>query len=156
MAEPISFDPATINQSTTGDFSLGQKLEYLGKWYEFVKLTDAVNGANGMVTEAATPVTDGFLVTVVRAGGSSLGRIPRGVLVGTVTAGNYCFQLIDGYHSAVKDAAGALSTVGFKVTTHATTDGDAAATTVYTDKTIGTVYVVSAAGVAGVMVQRGV
>lgn len=155
MAEPISFDPATINQSTTGNFSLGQKLEYLGKWYEFVKLTDAVNGANGMVTEAASG-TDGFLVTVDRAGGSSLGRIPRGVLVGTVTAGNYCFQLIDGLHSAVKDAAANLATVGLKVTTHAVTDGDATVTTAYTDKTIGTVYVVSAAGVAGVMVQRGV
>lgn len=141
-----------MNSSSVGFFYPGEEREYAGKRYRFYKLTDAVPGTNGMVCEAAS-ATDGTIVTVDRAGGSSLGRIPRGVLVNGVTAGNYFFALVDGLHAAVKDAAGALSSVGLKVTTHATTDGDAAASTAYTDKWVGEVRVVSAAGVAAVYVH---
>lgn len=154
MATAIGWDPSVINQSTTGDFTLGEIREYNGRLFEFVKLTDAVNATSGMIAEAGSASTEST-VTVDRSGGSSLGRIGRGVFVGNVTAGNYGFILIRGLHAAVKDAAGALSSVGLKVTTHATTDGDAAAATAYTDKIIGIVYTVSAAGVAGVRVQIG-
>ena len=154
MAVLIGFDPSVINQSTVGNYTLGQELEFSGKTYLFVKLTDAVNATAGMVAEAGS-ATDGAIVTVDRAGGSSLGRIPMGVFVSPVTAGNYGCILIRGLYASVKDAAGALNAVALKVTTHATTDGDAAAATAYTDKIIGTVRVVSAAGVAAVYVQRG-
>lgn len=152
MATPIGFDPSTVNATSVGNYYLGERREYAGKVYQFLKLTDAVNGTNGMVAEAGS-ATDATIVTVDRAGGSSLGRIPRCVLVGNVTAGRYFFGLIDGLHTGVKDAAAALSSVGLKVTTHATTDGDAAASTAYTDKWIGEVRVVSAAGAAGVYVH---
>lgn len=154
MAEPIGFDPTVVNQTTTGNYVLGQELEYDGRLFRFLKLTDAVNGAAGMVAESGS-ATDPDIVTVDRAGGSSLGRIPVAVLVGTVTAGNYFFGLVRGQQAGVKDAAGALNSVGLKVTTHATTDGDAAAATAYTDKIIGTVRVVSAAGSATVYVSTG-
>lgn len=152
MAQPIGFDPSVINSATVGNYYPGERREYAGKVYQFLKLTDAVNGTSGMVAEAGS-ATDATIVTVDRAGGSSLGRIPRCVLVSSVTAGRYFFGLIDGLHASVKDAAAGLNAVGLKVTTHATTDGDAAASTAYTDKWIGEVRVVSAAGVAGVYVH---
>lgn len=152
MATPIGFDPSIINATTVGNYTPGERREYSGKTYMFLKLTDAVNGTSGMVAEAAS-ATDGTIVTVDRAGGSSLGRIPRCVLVGNVTAGRYFFGLVDGLHAGVKDAAGGLTPVGKKVTTHATTDGDAAPSTAYTDNWIGEVRVVSAAGVAAVYVH---
>lgn len=154
MATPIGFNPAVINQSTTGDYTLGQELEYLGSTYRFLKLTDAVTGAAGMIAEAAS-ATDANITTVDRSGGSALGRIPVAALVGPVTAGYYYFGLVRGLLAGVKDAAGALSSVGLKVTTHATTDGDAAAASAYTDKIIGTVRVVSSGGVATVYIQPG-
>ncbi len=152
MSTPLGFDPSVINQSSVGSYYPGEQRDYAGKTYEFVKLTDAVNATSGMVAEAAS-ATDGTIVTVDRAGGSSLGRIPRGVFVSSVTAGNYCFILKRGLHAAVKDAAAGLTPVGLKVTSHATTDGDAAPSTAYTDKWIGEVRVVSAAGVAAVYVS---
>lgn len=155
MATPIGFDPSTINSTTTGSFYPGEIRDYAGKSYEFVKLTDAVNATNGMVAEAGS-ATDGTIVTVDRAGGSSLGRIPRGVFVSSVTAGRYGFILKRGLHAAVKDAAGGLTVVGRKVTTHATTDGDAdvAAATLTRDINIfGEIRVASAAGVAAVYVS---
>lgn len=154
MATPIGFDPSVVNQPTVGNYALGQELDYLDGTYRFLKLTDAVAGASGMVAEAGS-ATDANIVTVDRSGGSALGRIPVAVLVGTVTAGNYFFGLVRGLKAGVKDAAGALNAVGLKVTTHATTDGDAAAASAYTDKIIGTVRVVSSGGVATVYVQPG-
>lgn len=154
MPVPIGFDPSVINQAAVSPYTLGQEVEYNGKLYRCLKLADAVAGVSGMVAEAASG-TDGNIVTVDRAGGSSLGRVPVAVLVGPVTAGYYFFGLIRGMHAGVKDAAGGLNTVSLKVTSHATTDGDAAPATVYTDNIIGVVRVVSAAGVAGVHVQVG-
>jgi len=152
MATALLFDPGTVNSSAVAPYTLGGVYSDGSRLYQCIQLTDAVNGANGMVVEAAS--TTSYIVTVDRAGGSSLGRIPRGVLVGTITAGNYGFALIYGIHSAVKDAANAL-TAAVKVTTHATTDGDSAPATAYTDKIIGVCLANASGGSAPVFVQIG-
>jgi len=121
---PAGFNPASYNSTTGTDFTLGAYYEPGdGNVYRYFKLVDAVNGTIGMVAEWASATA--YNVTVDRAGGASIGRIPAGVFVAAVTAGNYCLLLVRGRHAAVKDAANAL-TVGVKCVPHATTDGDAA------------------------------
>lgn len=153
MATPVGFDPANYNSSSNAEgFVLGQVYDYNGRLFRFYKTVDAVNVLNGMVVEWASTTT--YNVTVDRAGGSSLGRNPVGVAVGSVTAGNYGFFLVLGIHSAVRDAANAL-TAGVKVIPHATTDGDAAPATAYTDRVIGVCLANASGGVAPVHVQLG-
>ena len=157
MATPIGFDP-TYAAATIGSLTLGAIYSDGPKIYRCVKTID-LNATNGMVGEMA--FASSWVLTVDRAGGSSLGRIPGGVFVGSVTAGYYCLVLIDGLHAAVKDAAGALNAVGARVRTHATVDGDAAKATADGSGTadaeifLGIVTVVSAGGVAGVKVHIG-
>ena len=153
MATPIGFDPTTVNQDSTGQWVKGQFYDYNGSIYRFVKTADAVNATNGMVAEWAS--TTDYVVTVDRAGGSSLGRLPAGVFVASVTAGNYGFLLVFGRHSAVRDAANAL-TAGIKVVSHATTDGDAAPAAAYTGNTIGTCLANASGGTGPVEVAIGV
>ena len=50
-----------MNQASVGNFYPGERSEFAGKTYQFVKLTDAVAATNGMVCEAAS-ATDGTLV----------------------------------------------------------------------------------------------
>ena len=161
MATPIGWDPSVYNDTTTGNFLLGQELEYQGKTYRWLKLVthvgaaDNVAGVSGMVCEAAS-ATDPNIVTLDRAGGSSLGRIPVAALIGTVSVDRYFFGLVRGIHAGIKDAAGACTTVGRKVVPHATTDGDvtdAAATITRDINCIGTVRVATAAGVVGVYIK---
>lgn len=147
MATALNFDPGTWNSSVAAPFTLGDLYASGGKTYLYVQLTDAVNATNGMVAERAS--TSSYIVTVDRSGGSALGRFPKGVFVGNVTAGNFGFVQILGIHSAVKDAAGAL-TARVKVISHATTDGDSAPATAYTDITIGVCLANSSGGVAPV------
>ncbi len=137
---------------TLGDVYMGGD----GRLYRYFKLADLVNGTNGMVAEWATPLgtptaspSGTYNVTVDRAGGSSVGRVPACVLVCAVTHGNYFFGLVKGYHAAIKDAAGGVNAVNKKCMPHATTDGDAAPATAYTDSQFAVCLVVSAGGVFG-------
>lgn len=152
MPTALTFDPGNWNSSTAAPYTLGALYEDAGKVYTYVLLTDAVNATNGMVAEQAS--TTAYTVSVDRDAGTTLGRAPVGVFVGSVTAGNYGFIQVRGIHSAVKDAANALSALG-KVTSHATTDGDAAPTTAYTDKTIGYALANAAGGVVAVDLRMG-
>lgn len=152
MPTPLTLDPGTWNSSVAAPYTLGALYETGGKMYMYVLLTDAVNASNGMVAEMAS--TTAYTVTVDRSGGSSLGRGPVGVFVGSVTAGNYGFIQVEGIHSAVKDAAAGLTAL-VKVTSHASTDGDAAPATAYTDKIIGFALAATAGGVAPVMLRIG-
>lgn len=131
-----SFDPANYNSTTGTGYTLGQDYSNGdGNIYRFFLTTDAVNITVGMVVEWAS--TTAFTVTVDRAGGSSLGRIPAGVAMGGVTAGRYGFFLVRGRHTAIREnaggGAGAITAAGQKAIPHATTDGDAKIATAYTD-----------------------
>lgn len=152
MSTALKFDPGTINQAAAAPYTLGQVYSNGSALYEFVQLTDAVNATNGMVAEQAS--TTGYIVTVDRAGGSAVGRAPRGVFVGNVTAGNYGFIQIRGIHSAIKDAANALTTLT-KFTSHASTDGDAKATAAYTEVHIGYALANAGGGVFIGMIEVG-
>lgn len=145
MPTPVGFDPSSYNSATSGGFNPGSIYEYNGSLYKFIKTVDAVDVTNGMVLEIAS--TSGTQYgTVDRALGSSVGRIPMGVAVGTITAGNYGFILIKGVHTAIKDAANAVNAVGAKATTHATVDGDAAKASAYTDNIFAVALTAASAG----------
>lgn len=146
MSELRGFTPSTY-KSTTAEFTLGGIYEdpTTGYKYRYCKSTDSIAFVDGMIAEMAigttTTVAQSWIVTVDRAGGSSANRLPVGVVVcplstAEAAAGNYIFLLVEGGHSAIRDAANAL-TKGIRITTHATTDGDAAAQGAYTDKTVG-------------------
>lgn len=138
MPTALNFDPGTWNSTVEAPYTLGAEYETGGKTYMYVQLSSqSVAGANGMIPEQAH-LTE-YIVTVERAtvtAPTTLGRAPMGVLVGTVTAGNFCFMQTRGLHSAVKDAANAISALD-KITSHATVDGDAKAPAAYTEIFIG-------------------
>jgi hypothetical protein len=149
MAQLLGFTPSTY-KSQTAEFTLGGLYTdaSTGYIYRYVKAADSVAWVSGMVAEAAvtstTTATAAFTATVDRAGGSSGNRIPIGVVVSALTAGEagnatpyYVFVLVDGYHSAVREAGLAI-TKGSKFTTAASpADGDAAAVAAYTDHVVG-------------------
>lgn len=134
MPTPLNFDPGTWNSTVATPYTLGGIYETGGKLYQYVQLIDAVPGTNGMVVEAASATS--YLVTVDRVGGTSLGRIPVGVLVGSVTAQNFCFMQVAGIHPTVIDAANATTVTG-PVTSLAATDGNCGPITASTDIVIG-------------------
>lgn len=145
MPTPVGFDPSSYNSATSGGFNPGSIYEYNGSLYKFIKTVDAVNVTNGMVLELAS--TSGTQYgTVDRSGGSSVGRIPIGVAVGSITAGNYGFILIKGVHTAIKDALNTMTAVGDKATTHGSTDGDAAKASAYTNNIFAVGLTIGASG----------
>lgn len=146
MAQLYGFNPATY-YSATAEFTLGGIYtdQSTGYVYRYVKTADNVAWVDGMIVEAAinaaSSATAAFTGTVDRSGGSSANRVPLGVAIYGITntqanAGGYVFVMVDGYHAAIREAANSI-TKGSKFTTHATTDGDAAPQTVYTDQTVG-------------------
>lgn len=99
--------------------------------FQLVKLGDAVNGATGHAVCWSS--ADQFTVTSDRAGGTSTDKF-AGVLLGTVTAGNYCWLQISG---TVKTLTSGNLTAGMTVALHPTTDGTVREKT-GTDVTVGT------------------
>lgn len=164
MAQLLGFTPSTY-KSQTAEFTLGGLYTdaSTGYVYRYVKAADSVAWVSGMVAEAAvtstTTATAAFTATVDRAGGSSGDRIPIGVVVSALTAGEagnatpyYVFVLVDGYHSAIRDTANS-ATKGSKFTTHATVDGDAALVGAYTNNVVGVALAAASGGTFPAKIQ---
>lgn len=128
MPTAIGFDPSTYDSDVLAPYSLGEvyTVPGSGKLYRVFKYVDFATAphGDGDVMEWASTTT--YSVTADRSGGTSLGRMPAGVACRAAVANNhYQFFLVQGLHSTIGDAANGC-TAGRKLTTHATTDGDAA------------------------------
>jgi hypothetical protein len=131
----VGFEPATINLATA-DYTLGRVLDYAGALYRFVRFVDAVTYAPGQSVEWASMTLN--TVTNDRAGGSSLGRIPAGIVVCTMTQNYYGFILVEGYYATCKTSGADDIVAGEYIFTHATTDGTVDGSTTWTVGCFGT------------------
>jgi len=138
VAEPISFNPATVNQTTTGNWVLGQVLEYNGNLYRFVRnYTDAAL-ADGVVVgrqSATSWVVTGVSRTSALGGATTAGGVVCGVAIGAISTSNYGFILVSGLHTNVLGVA--TVTVAYRQRGSATADSGVNAS-VATDPTFGT------------------
>lgn len=157
MPTALPFDPSTINSSVVAPYTLGDVYQTNGKLYQYVQLVNDTGTSgtpgNGWVVEATS--TSAYIVTADRASGSAIARSPVGVLVGTVTLGNYCFMQIHGIHTAVKNTGDTINAVGLKVIAHASTDGSADIATAYTEPVIGISLAASVSAVVPVWLKMG-
>ena len=100
----IHYDVTTVNDSTPR-MAVGTEVRALvGSRYvtcRYVQLTAAsVAGAAGAVTSKVA--ADGSTVTCDLTSGDGITGTPcGGILLCTVTAGNYCFALVRGYYATV-------------------------------------------------------
>lgn len=113
---------SVTSNSTTALEQVGGLFEdgATGNIYRYVQIED-MDVADGDIVEYSD--TSGGEVTKDRAGGASVGRIPAGVAVGTITDGNYGYVLVRGRHTAVKTDGGVAA--GDVLVPHATYDGKA-------------------------------
>lgn len=91
-----------------------------GKAYRYVLVEDAAI-ANGDSVEYSD--TSGYEVTKDRSGGASVGRVPAGVAVGTISDGYYGWVQVSGRHTSIKTDGGVSA--GQSLVPHATVDGRA-------------------------------
>lgn len=86
----LGFDPTTYNKSVQ-EYTLGQRLDYAGREYVFIKMAEA--------TTAGIPLEVGSTPwNCYKAGsGSATGRKCFGVPQGSISSGNYGFSLVRGY-----------------------------------------------------------
>lgn len=108
----------TANDATAQE-ELGAIRQESGKFYKYVQAVDLAL-ANGDAVEIGSTAVD-YKVTQDRAGGSSIGRVPAGVAIGTITANYYGWIQIKGVHTSVK-SDGSVSK-GEAVVPHASTNG---------------------------------
>lgn len=150
MAQPIGFDPTVVNQSSVGNYRLGEVREYLGEEWIFVLVADG-SLVSGDVCELASATA--FTVTK-SLGASTKGRKAMGVAKGAITVSRYGFILKRGFHAAVKDAANGC-TAGSYVMPHAGTAGNAANVTLGTNDATAFGFCVTSGsgGVCGVFVD---
>jgi hypothetical protein len=122
------FNGAVTDSSTVQEHDLGTVVELDGKKYRYVQVVDLA-AANGNVVEVAS-ASDPDVVSIDRAGGSSIGRIPRGVAVGAIAANSYGWIQISGYKSNIT-SDGSVS-AGEALVPHASTNGSADSVTAST------------------------
>lgn len=137
MPTLITEDPESYSEvEPSGRFILGDwYVDKSGRQFRWFKLVDAVIAKPGFVGEWAS-TTKNF-VTVDRAGGSSLGRIPAGVAMTTTSLANpYSFWLVRGLTDKIINDTGA-SGAQVKMAS-STTDGQATPSSAYTDNWVGT------------------
>ena len=109
--------------TTAREYGLGAtRYDNTGKKYRYVQFKDAVTYAAGQcVTWAdATSLTT---VTNDISGGSSIGSIPAGVVLGVPTQNQYGWIQTRGFHATVKTSGADDIAVGENVFVHASTDG---------------------------------
>lgn len=87
-------------------------------------------------------------VTPDRSGGSSLGQVPAGVFVNSISQDNFGWIQIRGLHDAVQTESGSGTdlAVGDQVTTDPSNDGSVAAVSAHDDIRLGNVVAASATG----------
>lgn len=118
VATALGADPSSYNSSTNAEgYILGQHYSWQDRVFVFLRNANAAGDADltaGDVVEQASASL--YTVSSTRAAGSSLGRIPMGVVPvgGAVTKNNYFFAQVFGRHASVKAAS---VTVGREVTT---------------------------------------
>lgn len=91
-----------------------------GKAYKYVLAYETL--ALGDVVEYNT-AANGYKVTKDRAGGTSIGRIPAGVALGAITAGQYGWIQVAGLNTYCKTDGSVAA--GDALVPHATADGQA-------------------------------
>ena len=122
----INATKLAANDATATDTPGEYRMSADGKIYRYVQALD-IAVANGLVVENAD-AANSYEVSIDRAGGSSIGRIPAGVGIGAITADYYGWVLVRGVHTSVL-SDGSVA-VGEAVVPHASTNGgiDTAAT----------------------------
>ncbi len=109
--------PSSYNSSTNAEgYVLGEHYSYYGAdgpptgIYRFFQNANGAGDTairNGDVCELAS--TTAFVVSASRAAGSSLGRVPMGVGVGTIDKGKYGFLLVCGRHTSIPSTTGTIN-----------------------------------------------
>lgn len=108
--------------TTDPEYALGERRSTLdGKVYKYVKFLDAVTYAAGQVVTRAS--ADGTSVTNDLSGGSSLGVIPEGIVVGVPTQNQHGWVLRQGYYATIKTSGADDIAVGESLIAHGSTDG---------------------------------
>lgn len=110
--------------TSTAEYALGEtRLDKTGNKYRYVEFKDSVTYAAGQCVTWA----DGTALTSVTndiSGGSSIGAIPAGVVVGVPTTTlKYGWILTRGFYATVKTSGADDIAVGENVFVHASTDG---------------------------------
>jgi hypothetical protein len=103
------FPPGTVKQD-----------QATGNVYKYILVEDAALAVGDVVEYSDT---SGYEVTKDRAGGASLGRIPAGVALGTITDAYYGWIQVAGLNTYCK-SDGSVA-VGDALVPHATADGQA-------------------------------
>lgn len=132
MATPIGFDPATWNSSVVEPFTLGQTVEYQGKYYRlFLNANGASDNAvaDGDVLLAASATSETWCNALNGVGSALTNNPPKGVGIGAVSKNYYGFALVKGIHTNVKSTS---TTAGFpqKISATAATCTDQSASTI--------------------------
>lgn len=117
----------TSNSSSALD-TLGDIRYEAGKFYMYVQAEDLAI-TDGDVVEFSNVA--GSEVTIDRAGGSSIGRLPAGVAIGAITDAYYGWIQIFGVHTNVKTDGGVSA--GEYLVPHATANGQADSNVAGTD-----------------------
>lgn len=108
--------------TTDAEYAVGERRWTKdGKQYMYVKFLDAVPYAAGQVVTRANAA--GTSVTNDISGGSSLGSIVEGVVVGVPTQNQYGWVQRTGYYATVKTSGADDIAVGENLFVHGSTDG---------------------------------
>lgn len=115
----INATKLAANDATATDTPGAYRMAADGKIYRYVQVVDTAV-ANGHVVEVADAAVD-YEVSKDRSGGSSIGRIPAGVAIGTISKDYYGWVLVKGVHTSVLSDGSVAAGEG--VVPHASTDG---------------------------------
>ena len=109
--------------TTTREYNLGEtRYDNVGKKYRYVQFKDAVTYAAGQCVTWAVATS---LTTVTNdiSGGSSIGSIPAGVVLGVPTQNQYGWIQTRGLYTTVATSGADDIAVGENVFVHGSTDG---------------------------------
>lgn len=123
MPEPLGFNPASVNLTTTGPYYVGELREYLGKTYRFVLNANDAAIADGVVcvwASAVAPTITGASRATALLGATTLGSPCAGVGIGLISQQRYGFIQVFGLHTNVLGVA--TTTIGRKLRASATAD----------------------------------
>lgn len=151
MATPIGFDPSIYSNSAATDFALGGTYTYLDGVYRFVQNAGDGTTANGQCAVRASATA--WIVTYSKgASAINTSKNAVGVFPGAFLINKFCFVLIDGLHTAVKDSSNGV-TAGRQVTPNTTANGDVANVSNAYDQSVGTAITSGSGGLCSVQVK---
>lgn len=126
MTVPVDLQVTTRNDAVafaTLGFRASALYQEIEAEFVYVKVVDLAVAAGDVLTVAAA--ANPWTVTKDRAGGSATAGHPVvGVAVGTISAGQFGFILVKGYHPSVKDTGGAVA-AGDRLVADPVNDGSA-------------------------------